>query len=77
MGRHGKIKIKLEVLLKESGLSKNKFSHMAEMERTQVNRYCNNTIGRLDLDVVARICHALHCEIGDLLEYEEQEGKAE
>ena len=39
------------------------------MQRSQINNYCNNEITRLDIDVLARICTVLHCEIGDLLEF--------
>lgn len=69
MNRYGTIKINLATLIKESGLSKNKLSHLAEMERTQINRYCNNKVTRLDIDVLARLCTALDCKIGDLLEF--------
>lgn len=69
MSQYGHIKIKLDELIRAADLSKNKFSHMAEMERTQLNRYCNNKVARVDLDVVARICNALNCDIGDLFEY--------
>ena len=65
MARYGKIRIKLDELLKKSGMSKNKLSQRAEMQRT----YCNNTITRLDTDVLARLCTVLDCEIGDLLEF--------
>ncbi|MBE6987066.1 MAG: helix-turn-helix transcriptional regulator [Ruminococcaceae bacterium] len=69
MESHGTIRIKLNELLKKSGMSKSKLSHRAEMQRTQINNFCNNTITRLDTDVLARICAALNCEISDLLEY--------
>ena len=69
MTRYGTIKINLAALIEESGLSKNKLSHLAEMERTQINRYCNNKVTRLDTDVLARLCTALDCKIGDLLEF--------
>ena len=55
MARYGKIRIKLDELLKKSGMSKNKLSQRAEMQRTQLNHYCNNTITRLDTDVLARL----------------------
>lgn len=29
-----------------------------------------NTVTRLDIDVLARICTVLGCDVGDLLEYE-------
>lgn len=69
MERYGKIKIHLAELIEETGISKNKLSQRAEMQRTQLNHYCNNTVTRLDVDVLARLCTVLDCEIGDLLEF--------
>jgi len=67
--QYGSIKIKLAELIEKNGISKNKLSQRAEMQRTQINRYCNNTITRLDVDVLARLCTVLNCEISDLLEF--------
>ncbi|MBR7101904.1 MAG: helix-turn-helix transcriptional regulator [Clostridia bacterium] len=69
MEQYGKIVIKLDELIKKKGISKNKLSHKAEMQRTQINHFCNNEITRLDTDVLARLCTALECDIGDLLEF--------
>ena len=69
MERYGTIKIHLEELIEESGISKNKLSHRAEMQRTQINNYCNNTVTRLDIDVLARLCTVLGCSIDGLLEF--------
>ena len=69
MEEYGTIRIKLDGLIRKAGISKNKLSHKAEMQRSQINNYCNNEITRLDIDVLARICTVLHCEIGDLLEF--------
>jgi putative transcriptional regulator len=66
---YGTIKIKLSELIEKEGISKNKLSHKAEMQRSQINNYCNNKISRLDIDVLARICTVFNCEIGDLLEF--------
>lgn len=66
---YGTIKIKLNELIEKEGISKNKLSHKAEMQRSQINHYCNNSISRLDIDVLARICTVLDCEISDLLEF--------
>lgn len=75
MESHGTIRIKLGELIKQSGISKNKLSHKAEMQRTQINNFCNNKITRLDTDVLARLCAALDCDISDLLEYIPPESK--
>lgn len=69
MNEHGKIVIKLDDMIKKVGISKNKLSHRAEMQRTQLNNYCNNKITRLDTDVLARLCSVLNCSVGDILEY--------
>lgn len=66
---YGRIQIHLAELIEKRGISKNKLSHRAEMQRTQINHYCNNTITRLDIDVLARLCTVLECELGDLLEF--------
>lgn len=66
---NGTIRIHLDRLLKLSGLSKNKFCQKAEIQRSQLNGYINNTITRLDTDVLVRICRTLDCSIADLLEY--------
>lgn len=69
MCMNGKIIIHLDSLLKDRGLSKNKFAQRAEMQRTQLNKYINNEVALLSIDVLARMCSVLQCEISDLLEY--------
>ena len=68
MEEYGTVRIKLNELIAQAGISKNKLSHKAEMQRSQINNYCNNRITRLDIDVLARICTVLNCSISDLLD---------
>lgn len=65
----GYIEIHLQELLNQAGMSKNKFCQRAELQRSQLNGYLNNTITRLDTDVLVRICSTLDCSISDLLEF--------
>ena len=53
---YGHIKIKLSELIDKRGISKNKLSHRAEMQRSQINQYCSNQVTRLDTAVLARMC---------------------
>jgi putative transcriptional regulator len=69
MEKFGSVRIELNALIQKSGISKNKLCQRAEMQRTQLNNYCNNNISRLDIDVLARLCTVLHCELGDLLKF--------
>lgn len=76
MEEYGTIRIKLEELIQKAGISKNKLSHRAEMQRSQINHYCRGEITRLDTDVLARICTVLDCRIEDLLEFVPPEKEA-
>lgn len=69
MEQYGHIKIKVAELITQRGISKNKLTHRAEMERTQLNNYCKGTVTRLDTDVLARLCAVLECDISEILEY--------
>lgn len=69
MEKFGSVRIELNALIQKSGISKNKLCQRAEMQRTHLNNYCNNSISRLDIDVLARLCTVLHCELGDLLKF--------
>ena len=71
----GVVKIHLCELLDKSGMSKNKFCNLAQMQRSQVKNYSNNTVSRIDLETIARICAVLKCDITDLLEYIPPEDK--
>lgn len=65
----GTVKLHLEKLMKERNMSINKLSFRAEMQRTQLKKYCKNEIQRLDISVLSRLCYALDCSLDDLLEY--------
>ena len=69
MSNYGTVRVKVKELLEESGLSKNKLCHRAELQHTQLNNFCRNEVTRLDTDVLARLCSAFDCKISDLLEY--------
>ena len=72
---YGTIKIKLTELLEKEDMSKRKLCRMAEMNWAQVDKYCKGNITRFDADVLARICTAFKCELGDLLEFVPAEDK--
>lgn len=65
----GTIKLYLEELMKENNISINKLSFRAEMQRTQLKKYCKNEVQRLDIAVLSRLCYALECDLHDLIEY--------
>lgn len=67
--QHGTVKCRLMEILKERGISKTHFMRIAQMQPKQINLYCSDTLVRVDLDILARFCFILNCEISDLLCY--------
>lgn len=55
--------------MKERNISISKLSYRAEMQRTQLKKYKDNDVQRLDIAVLSRLCYALDCDLNDLLEY--------
>lgn len=49
----GNINIKISECLKAKGISKNKLMNKAEMQRTQLNNYCNQKVQRLDISILS------------------------
>ncbi len=65
----GTIKIHLKEIMDSQNISINKLSFRAEMQRTQLKKYCKNEVQRLDIAVLSRLCYALNCDLHDLIEY--------
>lgn len=66
---YGKVEIVLKNLLDKKCISRNKLSTMIAANYNLVNRYYNNKVIRIDLDIIARMCYALSYEIDDILKY--------
>ncbi|MDY3946376.1 MAG: helix-turn-helix transcriptional regulator [Ezakiella sp.] len=69
MQNFGKIIFKIDQVLEEKNISKNKLEKEANLQRTQLNSYCNNRVKRIDLETIAKICYVLECDINDIVEY--------
>lgn len=65
----GQVVFKIDQVLAEKKISKNKLEKEAKLQRTQLNSYCNNKVRRIDLQTLAKICYVLDCEIEDIMEY--------
>lgn len=65
----GQVVFKIDQVLEEKKISKNKLEKEAKLQRTQLNSYCNNKVKRIDLITLAKICYVLGCDIEDIMEY--------
>lgn len=69
MKNHGKIRVKIDELLKERKISRTQLTYLAFIQRGQLKKLMEGEAARVDFDVLARICNALNCRIEDILEY--------
>ena len=70
-----KIRIDLERVLAEKGVSKTQLCYTCRLQRTQLNNYCKNKVVRVDLHTLAKICDCLECGVEDILKLESEEEK--
>ena len=61
------IRIDIESVLKEKGMSKTQLCYDCRLQRTQLNNYCKNKVSRIDLHTIAKVCDCLDCKIEDIL----------
>lgn len=66
---YGHIEVLINEVLRKKNISKNSLADRANLQRTQLNAYCNNKIKRIDFDVLSRICYVLKCDIYEVLKY--------
>lgn len=69
LNNYGKVEITLKEILDKKGISRNKLSLMIAVNYDLVNRYYNNRVIRVDIDIIARMCYVLDCDINDILKY--------
>ena len=67
---YGKVVVKLSEIMDKYGISRNKLSQITGVKYGVIDRYYRSqNIERVDLNLLAKICYVLECNIGDILEY--------
>ena len=68
---YGKINIKLKKYLDENNIKRGNLSNSINAHFKVINKWYNNDVEKMDLDVLARICYVLNCRVEDIIEYSE------
>lgn len=69
------IHIRIDELLSEKGISKNRICKELDIPRANFNRYCRDEFQRIDTNLILKLCNYLQCELSDLLEIREREAE--
>lgn len=62
------VHMRLNELLIENEISKNKICKDLDLARGNFNRYCRDDFQRIDANLVIKLCDYFQCSIQDLLE---------
>ncbi|WP_438496341.1 MerR family transcriptional regulator [Paenibacillus sp. IHBB 3054] len=72
----GHFDIILGSVMSSKGIDSGRLAQLAHVQRSQLNLYITNEIKRPDLGVLARICTALACDIGEIMKFTPGESAA-
>ena len=66
---YGSIRLHLQELMDRQGINRNQMAKRIGSRFEVVDKWYSGQLEQLDLDVLARLCFVLDCQVGDLLEY--------
>lgn len=66
---YGSIDLKLKERMDALNLTRNYLARRVDTRFEVIDRWYNNDVEKLDLDILARICFVLECDVSDLIEY--------
>lgn len=60
--------MRIDELLSERNISKNRTCKDLDLARGNFNRYCRDEFQRIDANLILKLCDYLKCDISDLME---------
>lgn len=67
---YGKINLKLKEYMDERKITRNALAKRVNTRFEVIDKWYNNRIENIDLNILARICFVLSCDTNDILKYE-------
>lgn len=72
INEYGKINLHLKEVMDSKGITRNNLARASNTRFEVINKWYNNEVEKLDLDVLARICYVLECTVVDIIKYEQK-----
>ena len=70
---YGAVQLRLKELLDERGITRNQLAKLIDTRFEVVSKWYSGKVEKLDLDILARICYALDCDVADIVVYVREE----
>ena len=68
---YGNVRVCLKELMDSRGISRNELARAANTRFEVVDKWYQGALEKIDADILARFCYILHCQVEDILQYEE------
>jgi len=69
---YGRVRVTLKPLMEKRGMTRNSLARSVNTRFEVIDKWCEGGMEKIDLDVLARICFVLNCQMSDALRYEKQ-----
>ena len=69
---YGKIIFSFGKVMNEKKINRNQLANRAGIRFEVADRFYNGTIERLDVDVLARVCFVLDCNVADVITFSQE-----
>ena len=69
----GKIILRLDRMMVERKMSLNELAERVGISNVNLSKIKNNKVTAIRFSTLAAICEALNCDVGDILEYREDD----
>jgi len=68
--KYGKIQFYFKEVMDRRNINRNQLASRAGIRFEVANRYYNGRIERMDMDILARICFVLDCDVADVMQFQ-------
>lgn len=67
---YGRIVYRFADVMDKKGITRNKLASLTGVRFEVADRLYKGIVERMDMDVLARVCYVLDCQVGDVIQYD-------